>query len=931
MTPTRRTRTSAASGAGHLADLHKGKPEYSPQAGRWANRIDPEARGLWRVVLCCAVALAAQNSVAGPQPDGAAWRSGEPRSAVATIEPSSRGACSGIPVTQSVEPNVVAGPSVWCGSATMNAETSLARSFVATEDGVIDCIRFAILENWDPPWNVYVRVLQGSVAGPYANLTLLAETPVDIPMGIAQEFIDADMVDLPISAGVEYVVELRVPSRFPSDGGDGGLLALGCNSLGETAPTYIRAPACGANDFIPLASIGFGNRHLVMTLLTKLRTEGTILCQDGTPMANCPVTITYFNSIGVTGVVNTTTDPLGFFSFYYGGCVWNGAPTAGFTVASSCCPSQTWTINSSSCSGNAGTLVCDACGPPPPPPDQGAVFGVKFRDDDCDGVWDYPSEPGLGGWQIIVTNIDTGQQYSVVTSSGGHFLVAPVPYGTYIITEVPQPGFRAPCKAARSVVNAANEWGDEVYLANCPCPPQDFGVDIFCAGGWQVISTPPSVPGVLPRPVSLVTPHPAWDQTVCWMSAAPNGNIGLPSGTYVYEYCFCLDERFTNPSLNLCVKADDAASVYLNGVFIGNGIAFNAPGCGTVATADPWLFRPGRNCIQIAVYNAGAPTGASVSGVMLATNGRCCYQECPCVLPPRNMTGWWMLDEASGPTAYDSAGFANNGTHSGGPALAAGQVNAARRYDGANDYTEVANHADLNPGTGEFSMDAWIRTGTPNREIVSKHYYLPDAGQSRGYGLRLDASGRLLLYISTGLLFFEFETFVYVGPGLNDSRWHHVAATVKRSDPFGVKLYVDGVPQTFATALGGSLSNSSVFRIGSRTSGPQLGPGDYFDGAIDEVEFFKRALTPAEVYRIWRAGSNGKCRISVVPCGGDANCDGIVDFFDIDFFVAALGYAEGDGWPYPGCPWENADADNDGDVDFFDIDAFVGLLGQTCQ
>jgi hypothetical protein len=62
-----------------------------------------------------------------------------------------------------------------------------------------------------------------------------------------------------------------------------------------------------------------------------------------------------------------------------------------------------------------------------------------------------------------------------------------------------------------------------------------------------------------------------------------------------------------------------------------------------------------------------------------------------------------------------------------------------------------------------------------------------------------------------------------------------------------------------------------------------------------------------------------------VVCPGDVNCDGVVNFFDIDPFVTVLG-----GGTIPGCPPEAADVDGDGDVDFFDIDPFIGRLGTVC-
>ncbi len=63
------------------------------------------------------------------------------------------------------------------------------------------------------------------------------------------------------------------------------------------------------------------------------------------------------------------------------------------------------------------------------------------------------------------------------------------------------------------------------------------------------------------------------------------------------------------------------------------------------------------------------------------------------------------------------------------------------------------------------------------------------------------------------------------------------------------------------------------------------------------------------------------------PVPGDLNCDGQVDFDDIDPFVLALSGAAGYNAQYVDCYWRNADCNLDGNVDFDDIDAFVGLIG----
>lgn len=60
--------------------------------------------------------------------------------------------------------------------------------------------------------------------------------------------------------------------------------------------------------------------------------------------------------------------------------------------------------------------------------------------------------------------------------------------------------------------------------------------------------------------------------------------------------------------------------------------------------------------------------------------------------------------------------------------------------------------------------------------------------------------------------------------------------------------------------------------------------------------------------------------------GGDLNCDGFINFADINPFVLALAHPAGYQAKFPDCDWFNADVDCDGDVDFHDINPFVDVL-----
>jgi hypothetical protein len=62
------------------------------------------------------------------------------------------------------------------------------------------------------------------------------------------------------------------------------------------------------------------------------------------------------------------------------------------------------------------------------------------------------------------------------------------------------------------------------------------------------------------------------------------------------------------------------------------------------------------------------------------------------------------------------------------------------------------------------------------------------------------------------------------------------------------------------------------------------------------------------------------------PFAGDLNCDGQIDFGDINPFVLILSNFELWQQAHPGCPWQNGDINGNGSVGFDDINPFVALL-----
>jgi hypothetical protein len=66
--------------------------------------------------------------------------------------------------------------------------------------------------------------------------------------------------------------------------------------------------------------------------------------------------------------------------------------------------------------------------------------------------------------------------------------------------------------------------------------------------------------------------------------------------------------------------------------------------------------------------------------------------------------------------------------------------------------------------------------------------------------------------------------------------------------------------------------------------------------------------------------------VGTIPCPGDMNCDGQINFADINPFVLRLSNPAAYAAAYPNCPLGNGDINGNGIVGFDDINPFVALL-----
>jgi hypothetical protein len=249
---------------------------------------------------------------------------------------------------------------------------------------------------------------------------------------------------------------------------------------------------------------------------------------------------------------------------------------------------------------------------------------------------------------------------------------------------------------------------------------------------------------------------------------------------------------------------------------------------------------PAAALLAVAACGAGAPSARPALEPAGQPDG--------CVAPPAGLLAWYRFDEAGWHTAADHPNAAPaSPLRLYGAGGGTGRVLGGLELAGGIAYARGA--ADKNVGTDDFSIAFWLRLhGGPDnrfRSLLDKR----DERPIRGYHLAMHGD-QPVLQMADGRGYGYFNYHAGIPPGLMDGEWHHLAVTVRRASPAGVRWYVDGRAAGVAgnaTYHTGSLDSRAPLLVGSQSfSGPTL-----IGGAVDELMILTRVLTPAEVSALY--------------------------------------------------------------------------------
>lgn len=252
------------------------------------------------------------------------------------------------------------------------------------------------------------------------------------------------------------------------------------------------------------------------------------------------------------------------------------------------------------------------------------------------------------------------------------------------------------------------------------------------------------------------------------------------------------------------------------------------------------------------------------------------------------MISYWSLDELSGDVVHDSVG-GSHGTIGNDPEWVTGILGGALRFDGVDDYVEVAENASLDLGAGDFSISFWVNFNPfPKYEVHALVVKRQQEPIYPGYSLFIIPGGELRGQLDCGYPWYEHTT---VSASLVAGTWYHVVWSVDRAASMSY-FYVNGnaidSPDPIDTlTTSASTDNDAPLFMGAGlvTTSAKL------DGIIDEVAIYGRALSAEEIAEHWNDGV-------------DADDDGVPDIQDA----------------FPNDPAESSDNDGDGTGDNADTD-----------
>jgi hypothetical protein len=208
-----------------------------------------------------------------------------------------------------------------------------------------------------------------------------------------------------------------------------------------------------------------------------------------------------------------------------------------------------------------------------------------------------------------------------------------------------------------------------------------------------------------------------------------------------------------------------------------------------------------------------------------------------------HLMGWWKFDETTGKTASDSSKHKRKGTlddeRTFNRASIDGKFGKALKLD-RDDAVDIKGYKGVT-GTGPRTVTAWIKTTERRGDIAV--WGERDSGKHFRF---THIRGRIGLTPHGG--------YYYMKEYTNDNKWHHIAVVVKESElpnlHDDIVLYLDG-----EVAVIDDIGLLDLLPVETAKK-DDVRIGDGYEGLIDELRIYSRALLINEIKAIQQGKSD---------------------------------------------------------------------------
>jgi hypothetical protein len=377
---------------------------------------------------------------------------------------------------------------------------------------------------------------------------------------------------------------------------------------------------------------------------------------------------------------------------------------------------------------------------------------------------------------------------------------SPQPVGTTITFSATANGGTPPYQFKWWIVNGATQsvgsnWSTNSNFAWTPTVASpSYTVRVWARNASSTTDAPDNSAATLEMTFAITSSS---TNTAPMVNAGADRSITLPSNTTLTA-TVSDDGQPTPPALTLSwIRVSGPGTV-----------TFSAPASATTTAS---FSAAGTYVLRLTVSDGAL---SRTDDVTVTVNG-----------PPvaGSLVAAWGFNEGIGTSLGDSSGNGRTGTVT-GATWTTGKYGRALNFDG-ND-SVVLSDIDL---TGSFTVMAWMQTRSLHANgcasLVMKAF---------DYGFEI-CEGRLYAGVGTGSNWTAHPSKALTSADLNV--WRHVTLT---HDGTTLRFYIGGT--LVRSAAGTHTSNNRLLRFGRWSSNIE-----YWNGRIDEVRIYNRALTQAEV------------------------------------------------------------------------------------